>query len=207
MVVLRIRKQDVVDAMGRHHVALTVFCPRHACTVPFDDCARCGFMNVEPRRAYLAGSRMSCAAERPRPSYRPDERSLFLGAGLLARDVPAGAAAAEHLFSVRPDVPLLVVAPLLASARRAAVVVVVDEHERPLGNIIATSVTPERWSMLAGEAMETHLVKLHEGAPLSHAIALLAFRRARQVLLVTDDGRVTSVLTELDALRWVAKTR
>jgi len=87
------------------------------------------------------------------------------------------------------------------------VVVVVDENDRPLGNLFSSSITPEKWSLHARDAMDANLVRLHERAPLSQAIALLAFRRARQILLIADDGRVTSVLTELDALRWVAKNR
>lgn len=45
---------------------------------------------------------------------------------------------------------------------------------------------------------------LPEDAPISHAIALMAFHEVDEVTLVASDGRVVGVITANDALRWTA---
>ena len=46
---------------------------------------------------------------------------------------------------------------------------------------------------------------LPEGAPISHAIAVMAFENVNEVAVVADDGKVVGVVTANDALRWTAR--
>lgn len=43
-----------------------------------------------------------------------------------------------------------------------------------------------------------------EDAPISHAIAVMAFQKIHEVSLVAADGKVVGVITANDALRWTA---
>jgi CBS domain-containing protein len=46
---------------------------------------------------------------------------------------------------------------------------------------------------------------IHEGAPLAEAVERMVHERARALPVVDDRGRVVGLLTDLDALHWVAR--
>jgi hypothetical protein len=83
------------------------------------------------------------------------------------------------------------------------VAVVVDEEARSLGLVdFATAPELEECSV---EELARQVPPVREAAPLAHAIDRMVHERARALPVVNDDGEVVGVLTDLDALRWVAR--
>ncbi len=80
--------------------------------------------------------------------------------------------------------------------------VVADELGHPLGTIDAGDLA----ASLAAAADAARPVRpVHESAPLRVAVERMVHERARALPVVDDAGRVVGLLTDLDALRWVAR--
>jgi CBS domain-containing protein len=85
----------------------------------------------------------------------------------------------------------------------AVVAVVVDENGRLVGLVEAEDVARALGRVRARE-LARRVNPIHESAPLSHAIDRMVHERARALPVIDDDGYVVALITDIDALRWVA---
>lgn len=83
------------------------------------------------------------------------------------------------------------------------VAVVVDDAQRAMG-LIEVGVAAGALEDCSIEDLVRRVAPIHEGAPLAEAVERMVHERARALPVVDDDGRVVGLLTDLDALHWVA---
>lgn len=89
----------------------------------------------------------------------------------------------------------------LVHKRSHGVVIIVDEHERPLGVFAEADATGyDRFSQLH-TVMRTDLVVVRAGTDLEHIFELLAHERISAAPVVGDDGRLIGCITRRGALR------
>jgi CBS-domain-containing membrane protein len=80
--------------------------------------------------------------------------------------------------------------------------VIVDSAERPLGTVDLTDLA-ETLDALNDVARPAAPVR--ESSLLAHAIDRMVHERARALPVVDDQDRVVGLITDLDALHWVAR--
>jgi len=151
-----------------------------------------------PRLARAGDDAIECT---PPPSDRPSLDTLV---ARLGGDACVGDAMGSRAVAVHADVAAEVVARALAESG-AVVAIVVDRDGRLLGLVDAAEIT--RAVAEAGRAgkLARWVGPVHEAAPLDHAVDRMVRERARALPVVDDGGCVVALLTDLDALRWVAR--
>jgi CBS domain-containing protein len=154
-------------------------------------CRRC------PRIATVSENAIECTP----PSSGSDVREQ-LAAVRLGGDANVGDAMGHFTLSVHA---FLTARDLMRAfeAGGGVVAVVVDDTGRLVGLVDAEDAAR------ADEGVKTHELAtrvrpVHESAPLFHAIDRMVHERARALPVVDEDGYVVALLTDLDALRWVA---
>jgi len=168
-----------------------VHCPAERRSVDLDWCRGCPLVRRIDRASVV------CAPDRDAPV---DETS-----GRLGEDASVGEVMGANQVSASPDVPAGELADAMAKVPGNAALLV-DDAQRPLGLVepgeAASSPTGERSGTLgrAGPAVA-------ESESLADAVAFMAKAHRRFLTVIRDDHRALGVLTDLDALRWVAAQR
>jgi CBS domain-containing protein len=188
---LRIRLLRCTHRDGERLAPSTVFCPGGLRSVQLDACLRC------PR---LRGSDREAIECRP-PTSRRSGRDAFVAH--LGGDACVGDAMGNYAVAIHADVGAGAVTRSLR-AEGAVVAIVVDEDLRLVGLLDAAEVAPAVEVVPAGR-LACRVEPVHEAAPLDHAIDRMVRERARALPVVDDGGRVVALLTDLDALHWVAR--
>jgi CBS domain-containing protein len=111
--------------------------------------------------------------------------AMGFAAYLVDACLPAGA------FARSLDVP----------GHRVAVVVDDALHSMGLVEVAVATAALEECNI---EGLVRPISPIHEGAPLALGIERMVRERARALPVVDDQGRVVGLLTDLDALHWVA---
>jgi CBS domain-containing protein len=83
------------------------------------------------------------------------------------------------------------------------VAVVVDEARRALG-LVEVAVAAAALDGTTVQDLVRQVLVIHEGEPLARAIDRMVHERVRALPVVDDQDRVVGLLTDLDALHWVA---
>jgi hypothetical protein len=189
-----VRTVETVEADGRRVRSLLIYCGRRDRSVAPDACAQCEHLyGMSPEcEAPHAGIVCSIPATPRPPEVSEHHAPLFLGPRAVARSVASGAALPTHSVFVRRGASDAVVD---ATLTRVQGVVVVDAAGLPVGTIAASD-----------GVMNDRFAAVRESAPLSEAIALMAYRHVRLVPVVSHKGIAVGLFTELDALQW-ARTR
>lgn len=192
---LPIRTHCVLGANGARSVALRVFCPRRAATIPVDVCEHCPRLD-----AIETGGDAPCVACDPGA-----ER-----AGLE----PVGAIVRPAVLCVHSDVPLHELDPDESGSH---VIPVVDESDRYLGAIVqgrSSSIPPPHESdaaLLRGHATAedamSHVLAVNEGDDIVTAAAAMTSSRARCVAVVNDARVVVGLLDDISLLASAARAR
>jgi len=149
-----------------------------------------------PRLSRTADDSIECTPP-PSSASMSDPFVVRLGGDACVGDAMGGLAVAVH-----QNVAAGVVARSLGE-EGAAVALVVDDEGRLVGLIDSAEIARMVGGVRAGQVARW-VGPVHEAAPLDHAIDRMVRERARALPVVDDAGCVVALLTDLDALRWVA---
>jgi CBS domain-containing protein len=155
---------------------LQVFCPMHERTVALESCVECPF----------------CAAFDASDDRPPSVACNFEAASGRSA-LPLGSVVSRSTLCVRADA-LAEVGHALATI---GVVPIVDERDKIVGVLDASTHTIHPLSH-GRTAME---YTLGESASISDALAMMARRRIRQLIVVAADGSVVGIVEDLALMR------
>jgi predicted transcriptional regulator len=190
MTTLPVRTTSVITGDGSVAVRqrLHVLCPTRRGSIDLDVCRAC------PRLQAASDRVVECTPVVATPDA----------------DMPVGSIAPAQVTLVRAEVPVAALESLVPSE---LLVPVVDQAGRFLGFFAASHVAgagvplPPRLAraMPVGARSFGSSLLVHEGTPWPQAVRFMARRHGRVLAITDESGVVRSVLTDLDALRAVAK--
>jgi hypothetical protein len=194
MVRLRIRGHERVGACGDVAIVRTVFCPSQQSSMDVAVCRRC----VHLLRADDAVVECSPA------TFASDVRGLESDAG-LGGDVCVGEAIGPYSVSVCADAPVRAAFAALSRAPAAVLMgIVVDAANHVVGCI--ERIEPcGPMDADCTERLARAVAPVRESATLAVAVARMTKERRRALPVVDDEGRTVGLISDLDALRWVAR--
>jgi CBS domain-containing protein len=132
----------------------------------------------------------------------PPPGAVAPAGGPVGSDASVGEAMGIAAFLVDARLPAATFARSLhVPGHRVAVVVDDALHSMGLVEVAVAARAVEDCSV---EELVRRVPPIHEGAPLARAIERMVHERARALPVVDDQGRVVGLLTDLDALHWVA---
>lgn len=228
---VEIRKVHVLSGNGRTADFARVRCPVHGRTVKLELCLACvesgGMAGGPGATAGYASCRHAAGAEvRPNGSVGPRDHTPVLD--VMTADVLA--VRADVSLEALSEVLLergLGGAPVVDEAGRPiGVVSKTDLVERrqiagDTGEGLAKGQSASRGRHRVelgpgvhveslpidsvADAMTRGSITLPEDAPVARAAALMVTRGVHRVLVVSDDGRLSGILTSSDIVRWVAE--
>jgi CBS domain-containing protein len=123
--------------------------------------------------------------------------------GRLGGNASVGEAMGLSTISVHADMAVEALALCLEDAG-VPVAIVTDDTLHLIGLVDAAAVAGAAPPLRARE-LARRIAPVHEAAPLDHAVDRLVRERARALPVVDDERCVVALLTDLDALRWVAR--
>jgi CBS-domain-containing membrane protein len=176
---LGIRRCIVVGHIGQR-VALSVFCPQRLQSTRVDVCRRC------PSAVRIDEASVTCA-----PAVDP-----------LRGQSVVGAAMGEASVTIEAATPIVELAPLVESGGWMTVVVLDSDH-RALGLIDREQLTGVASGTAAG-TLARHIAPVLESFPVMTAVRRMVHQRARALPVVDGARSAVGILTDIDALRWVA---
>ena len=150
-----------------------------------------------PRLSRAVDEAIECT---PPPSERCSRDALV---ARLGQDARVGDAMGSRAVALHADVAVEIVGRVLEE-NGALVAVVVDRDGRLVGLLDAAETVRAAVNVRAGK-LARWIGPVHEAAPLDHAVDRMVRERARALPVVDDGGCVVALLTDLDALRWVAR--
>jgi CBS domain-containing protein len=188
VVSLEVHHRDLLAQGGCRHEA-SVFCPVERASVGVEWCRGC------PLVRRVSGQAVECTpGAAPSPGTSDPVR---LGTGACVGEVMG-----TRQFSVLPEVPARDIVRALRDTPGAPVVVV-DDGDRLLG-VIEPFVAASAPLGARASALRHDRSAITESASLADAVDLMVKGHARSLPVVRSDGRVVGMLSDLDALRWVA---
>lgn len=184
------------EGKREHHV----YCARRATAVPVETCEGCAHGLLLPVRRD-EGKAVRCEAPQDYDArVEIPQQALSAGVGQVMRAVVACA---------REDTRRETLERLLID-EEADAVPVVDTREMPIGIVSKTDLLRairdgvDR-DAIASDVMTPLVHAVPESAPVSLAMALLAYERVEQLPVVTDRGVVMGLVTASDCVAWLAK--
>jgi CBS domain-containing protein len=167
-----------------------VFCPRHRRTMTLESCLEC------PRLLAAAEDSIDCTAV-PDEDLADEAFDIRLGGDVCVGDV-MGCSTVCVLAEVTG-------AALARSLKEMgnAFAVVVDGPDRFLGLVDLEAATLAGDKLSAGR-LARHVQPVREAAPLAFAVERMVHERARALPVVDEEGFVVALISDIDALRWVA---
>jgi CBS domain-containing protein len=196
-----IRTCVTLDGKGEGAATQRVFCKRVNETVRVSRCVECPYAVSWP--ATLSDPQ---AALRCRTSTLPPPLTADTGEKAIRTTV--GEVMQPKIVCVREDADMDMLGRLLAEDGLDAVPVV-DANGHPKGIVCKTDLLRalrDKDELTAEDVMTPFVHALHEGAPLSFALAMLALEDIEQVPIVSKDGVVVGMLASRDAIRWMARS-
>jgi len=188
---LSIRTLRMLGTGGECRDAPNVFCPRHLRTKTLDTCLAC------PRLVRSDAYSIECVAGNS--ELRTGEPfDVRLGADVCVGDAMAPATVC---------VPAAVMATVVARSLKeqgSTFAVVVDPPDRFVGLVDLDAVTLARQGVRVGD-LARKVRPVREAAPLAHAVERMVHERARALPVVDDEGFLVALVSDIDALRWVAR--
>jgi CBS-domain-containing membrane protein len=191
LVRLRVRRLQRVRSDGGGEATATVFCPGRNRSMDLEACRRC------PRIASMSENAIECTPPSSESAVREQLAAARLGGDANVGDAMGQFTLSVHAFLAARDL-------VRAFERTGGVVaVVVDDAGRLVGLVDAEDAARADEQVRTHE-LATRVRAVHESAPLFHAIDRMVHERARALPVVDEDGYVVALLTDLDALHWVA---
>ena len=164
-----------------------VFCPGQCRSMHIDTCRDC------ERLMAFGEDGIHCT---------PDPGAVASIGAPAGSDVSVGEAMGCAAFLVDAELPAAAFARALHMPGHR-VAVVVDEAQRALG-LVEVAVAAAALEHTTVQDLVRQVACIHEGTPLARAIDRMVHERVRALPVVDDEGRVVGLLTNLDALHWVA---
>jgi CBS domain-containing protein len=184
--------------------ASLVFCEREGRSVPLARCVSC------PRGGAIwmdrAGREDTISCEVASLSAT----STVAGSGIatvVVSSLPIGLAMAREVTCLAPGLPLRQVAAAVTIDPGSFGLPVVDDEGGLLGLLPRASVTiglPGSSRELVEARMTAPALLAHERETLGSAFREMCSRRARELVIIGDQGQVVGVLRDVDAMRFVA---
>jgi CBS domain-containing protein len=185
-----------------------VFCPFRAESRTLSSCRACPHFGTVAED----GGTLVCRRSPPEDGRdrvgEPQLRPVCVGPESLGARVPVGALVPTTIVCASESTSLATVARHAAEAE-APGVIVVDAQLRPAGFVSREQLAsaPRHACMVSVVEQARVEATLHESAPLSEALELLVHEHRRVLVAVDSEGRATGVLSDLELLRWFARTR
>ena len=176
---LATRRRILIGHTGTR-VELSVFCPRDLQSTNVDVCRRC------PRRVGIEDHSVTCV-----PEVAP------LRGGSLV-----GAVMGDASVTIEAATPVGALTDLVQSGGWMAVVVL-DTDDRALGLIEREQLTSVEPGTVA-RVLARPLAPVLESSPVMSVVRRMVHERARVFPVESSAGSTVGVVTDLDALRWVA---
>jgi hypothetical protein len=191
-VCLRVRKLEHLHGDAVRTTSLAVFCPGECRSLNIDTCRGC------PRLSTITEDAIHCA---PTSGVRLPEG--IRTAAPVGSDACVGEAMGHAALLADASVSAAAFAESLDMPGHS-VAIVVDEALRAMG-LVEVAVAAGALEDCSIEELARRVSPIHEGAPLAHAIDRMVRERARALPVVDEQGQVVGLLTDLDALHWVAR--
>jgi CBS domain-containing protein len=188
-VVLTVHHLELLSPGGRSRNDM-VYCPADRRSVDLDWCRPCPVMHR------IDGDSVRCAPD-------VDTSETGEGHGPAAEQAPVGEVLGATQVSAIPGVPADRISEALARLPDGAAVVVDDGHH-VLGLFEAEDASRSSSDRGNGELSPGGVL---ESASLADAMVLMAQMHRRHLPVVRDDEKAVGVLSETDALGWVAAHR
>jgi CBS domain-containing protein len=188
---LEVGRREILSRGGARRL-LTVFCPAERRSVGLEWCRGC------PLALHADQDAVRCLPDAEPRSGSDDNAPL-------GSDASVGEAVGRHQWSVLPEVRASEIASALKGTSASAILVV-DDADRLVGVIdpcdLEFAPPDERAGVLARRSP-----CIEESASLAEAVECMVRAHTRYLPVLRADGRVSGVLDDLDALRWVALHR
>jgi CBS-domain-containing membrane protein len=173
-------RRHIVVGHGGQRVGHSVFCPRRLESTDVDVCQRC------PKAVRIDDVSVTCV-----PDVDP-----------LRAESLVGAAMGEASVTIEAAMPVAELAPLVESGGWMTVLVLDSDHHA-LG-LIHREQLADAESGTAAEALARPIAPVFESYPVMSAVRRMVHQRARALPVVDGARSAVGILTDLDALRWVA---
>ena len=191
LVRLRVRLLRRVRSEGDPGRSSTVFCPERGRSVEVDVCQLC------PRLSRAGDAAIECT---PVSCGKLEDLGAVLRLGGNAR---VGDAMGHYAVAVLAELPAAAVTRCLVEEGTGVAIVVDDEGH--LVGLVEAAAAAQVPGATPARRLARPVVPVHESAPLALAVDRMVRERARALPVVDDGGCVVALLTDLDALRWVAQ--
>jgi CBS domain-containing protein len=191
---LRVLRLERVDVRGEAITERAVFCPARKCSMPLDECRRC----LHFERA--DDSLLECKPDVLESAERASSDDSVLGGDVRVGEVMGGPTV---LIPIQTPFRAALEALTRATSGHALVGVVVDTE----GVVVGTIEHPDAGFVeeidRSSEAARA-VAPVRESATLGAAVERMVKERRRFLPVVDDSGHVVGLISDLDALHWVA---
>jgi hypothetical protein len=188
-VALRVRRLELLSATGGAHRLNTVYCPGERRSVALDWCRGC------PLLRRIGADTVECTPD-------VDALTSSRAQARLGDGASVGEAMGAKQVSASPEVPVGRIARVLADTPGAAAVLV-DDALHVLGFVQAAEAASAP-AVQKSDALAERGPAVLESASLADAVAIMAKAHRRYLPVIGDDERAVGVLSDLDALHWIA---
>jgi hypothetical protein len=186
---LRVHHLRVLGPAGKSKDNPSVFCPTRQRTVGLGSCLGCA------RLLSAADESIECdAAAHEDLAAKLDVR--------IGGDVSVGEVMGCSTVCVLADVTAATLSRSLKE-QRTWFAVVVEGPDHFLGLVDLEAATRAGEHLSAG-SLARHVQPVREAAPLAFAVERMVHERARALPVVDEEGFVVALISDIDALRWVA---
>lgn len=190
----------IYAADGTSKMRRRVYCVERGSALSIGECAACERCTAFPTEPSDPGAHVTCRVTEAREALsRPRMDLAEVAARVRVGEVMGGSAVAVERDVASADVARLF------KERRTSAVAVVTADGLLVGVISASDLARAGDGATAFAMMTSRLHTIPESAPIAHAVALMTTERVRQVPVLSDEGELVGVLTDRDALAWIAR--
>jgi CBS domain-containing protein len=188
---LGIRQVRLLGQAGDSKETSTIFCPRLRRSENLARCLACS------RLVRKAEDSIECVVE------REERHADAAGAPRLGGEVCVGEVAGCSTLCVLANVAPAVLARSMQD-HGAAFAVVVEVRGRPVGLVDREAAVLGSQSVSVRD-LARPIVSVREGSPLAFAVQRMVHERVRALPVIDHEGAIVALLSDIDALRWVAR--
>jgi CBS domain-containing protein len=202
---LPIRAREVVGVHSETRRILTVFCPFRERSMPLSVCERC-----EAYRESLGQEAIECAV--PPGAELPllfGDQPLFVGPGSLASRTSVGAVMSARVLCVDADMEVALLT-RIGDYESYPGILLVDDDTRLVGILSRADLDSckrrgAQAAVRTRDLVHADVRAVHESSSLAEALSRMVHEHLRVLAVVDDEEFVIGLLSDLDALRWVAE--
>ncbi len=209
---LDVHVRRVASGSGTIARETEVYCPHRDRSMAVAACEACpeyvgGGADAATGRTYVLCRRLTAASARSLRQARSAYvvHRLTSEGSSAAERTPVGAIMTREILCVRADLALAT-ASALFERRHVSGAPVVNEDGEPIRMVSKADLLPAGDANLVADVM-THLtVVLPETSTISQAAAFMSYENVDRLPIVSEDGKVSGIVSALDLLRWFARS-